>query len=189
MTPDNKEKTVRICCPSKETWLQFVESGRIQYQNGSITEEYRAEFDKCRGNWFVDFGDEEISLAVKRFPLLFIYRATFWQRFSPIFLFGSLLIVLTYIGIIIKAAIQRNRNRHDTFFHQNNDELVQCFIEEDNLLGETHFITVLLTIYNFQGKVAEAAFTKALMMASMSQSRKSPNGIITKNLRVLEMNA
>ena len=58
------EKYYHACCPSPSTWFRFNQTNNILI-NGTITEAYRKEFEKCRTPEFINFGEEAIKEEIK----------------------------------------------------------------------------------------------------------------------------
>ena len=58
------EKFYHVCCPRYSTWFRFNQTNNILI-NGTITDAYRKEFEKCRKPKFINFGEEAIKEELK----------------------------------------------------------------------------------------------------------------------------
>ena len=59
-----QEKYYQACCPSYSTWFRFNQTNKI-LTNGTITDAYRKEFEKCRTPEFINFGEKAIKEELK----------------------------------------------------------------------------------------------------------------------------
>ena len=103
------EKSYTYCCPNKSVWEHFNDSNNILNADGTITDDYRREFEKCNTSSFINWGHEATEQAISNMRYKWYARRTFWWITSAILI---TLVVCYILQRLCRTRIAVKRKEH-----------------------------------------------------------------------------